>query len=67
MCTKSVVSEYFAKVFLDAKVFAQQSSEAANNKYYAPQLTESLIQHCMPLALLWSSVMLGMYKRQDFP
>jgi len=44
------VSDYFAKVFLDAKVFAQQSfSEATdNNKYYAPQFTERLNQHCTP-------------------
>ena len=39
----------------------------SNDKYHAPQLTERLIQHCMPLALLWSNVMLGMFKRQDFP
>jgi len=64
----SVGSKLFFQLEVIAlKVFVQQSSEATNNKYYSPQLTERLIQHCMPIALLWSSVMLGMFKRQGFP
>jgi len=32
LCAKSVVSKDFAKVFLDAKVFVQQSSQPTDNK-----------------------------------
>jgi len=61
------VSKYFTKVFSDAKVFDQQSfSDATDYKYYAPQFTERHIQHCMPLALLWSTIMLGTFQGQAF-
>ena len=61
-CAKSVISEYFGKVFSDTKVVAQQSisGNSADNSYYAPQFTDRLVQNCMPLSLLWSSIMLGM-------
>ena len=61
-CAKSFISEYFGKVFSDAKILAQQSisGNSADNSYYAPQFTDCLVRYCIPLSLLWSSIMLGM-------
>jgi len=59
-CVKSVISEYFGKVISDAKIVAQQSiSGNSGNPYYAPQFTDRLVRNCIPLSLLWSSIMLG--------
>ena len=57
-----MISEYFRKVFSDAKIVAQQSisGNSAYNSYYAPQFTDRLVRNCIPLSLLWSSIMLGM-------
>ena len=48
---KSMISEYFGKVFLDAKLVAQQSisGNSADNSYYAPQFTDRLLRYCLPL------------------
>jgi len=61
------LQKFFECHMEEAKRCTQQPSNGPQkNGYYAPDFPEKIAKNCLPLSLLWSSVMLGKCTMQVF-